>query len=378
MEKKVPFNNTARVFTANQKLLSEKIIDVAKSGWWLLGTNTSEFSQAFAKFCGTRYCLPVANGSDALELALRAVFSQCASDEKSEVVTVANAGGYATIACRLVGAIPVYTDIEANNQLMCPESLAQCLGPKVKAVIVTHLYGGVVDVTKIRTVLDNNGHTHTPIIEDCAQAHGAMLLDQRVGSLGDLSTFSFYPTKNLGAMGDAGAILTSDEKMYQQIQSLHQYGWKKKYQVVTANGRNSRMDEMQAAILNCLLPQVDEFNSRRKSIYEQYREAAGTKLKFLVHEEGDYVAHLAVIFTPERHAFINFMEDKGIAVDIHYPILDCDQPAWRAMPMRLEEHSHLKIAREAVDQIVSLPCFPMLKESEIERVCQSLRQWESV
>jgi len=144
MNTQIPFNDTARVFSTNRKQLLASITNVAESGWWLLGKSTQEFSQNFAKYCGSHYCLPVANGSDALELALRSVITEM--DKEQEVITVANAGGYASTACRLVGAIPVYADIEKSNQLICIDSLTNCLGPKVKAVIATHLYGGVVDI----------------------------------------------------------------------------------------------------------------------------------------------------------------------------------------------------------------------------------------
>jgi aminotransferase EvaB len=274
MKKNIPFNDTSRTFSAYREPLIAQITKVAESGWWLLGKGTRQFSQVFAKYCGSRYCLPVANGSDALELALRAILPKTDSNEEHEVITVANAGGYSTTACRLVGAIPVYADIEKNNQLICADSLVNCLGPKVKVVIATHLYGGVVDITKIRSILDQNGYGHVAIIEDCAQAHGGILAGCRVGSLGDLATFSFYPTKNLGAMGDAGAILTSDKSLYHRLNALHQYGWNGKYKVEVAYGRNSRMDEMQATILEYLLPKLDEFNQKRKEIYEKYRRAA--------------------------------------------------------------------------------------------------------
>jgi len=205
-----------------------------------------------------------------------------------------------------------------------------------------------------------------------------MLADQRVGNLGNIATFSFYPTKNLGAMGDAGAILTSDKNIYQKLSTLHQYGWQEKYKVEVAYGRNSRMDEIQAAILNCLLPQLDQFNSRRKKIYNQYRESSNDKLYFLDHGDGDYVVHLAVVLSPERDNFIKFMRSKGIAVDIHYPILDCDQPAWKTMPMRIDEHSQLRISKSSRDQVISLPCFPSLQEDEVQFVCQALQQWAKI
>lgn len=374
MKIKVPLNDPSRVFLEHQVQILKTISDIASNGRWLQGEQTQKFAQAFAAFCGVEHCLPVANGTDALELALRAVLPE-ERTAAPEVITVANAGGYTTSACHLVGATPVYADIHESNQLIDIDSLIRCLGPEVQAVVITHLYGGAVDVPEVRRRLNAAGYGRLPIIEDCAQAHGAKVGEKRVGSLGDLAAFSFYPTKNLGAFGDAGAIVTSDSKLYERVKALSQYGWDEKYQVRVPHGRNSRMDEIQAGVLAYLLPHLDETNHRRLKIYEQYREVGRSRVTFLDYPPGRYVAHLAVALSPDREAFMKFMGEKGIQTAIHYPILDCDQPGWQRLPMRIEAQSRLKISRKSVNLGVSLPCFPAMGNHEIDLVCQALKDW---
>ncbi len=375
MIKTIPFNDTSRIYQRHQDEINNLMVDVAASGWWLLGKHTKAFAKAFSEYCGVDFCLPVANGSDALEISLRAVLSADSSTD-NEVIAVANAGGYSSIACALVGATPVYADVEEDTLLLSMESLKNCLGPKVKAVIVTHLFGGAVDVNQVRRVLADNGYKHVVIIEDCAQAHGAKVGDQRVGSLGDLSVFSFYPTKNLGAMGDGGAIVTSNEDTFAKLKQLHQYGWEQKYQIAVPGGRNSRIDEMQAAILASLLPSLDSNNAIRANIYQKYSRAANDNLKFLNYETTDYVGHLAVIRSNRREEFISYMKDQGIAVDVHYPVLDHEQKGWQSLPKRIDPVSQLTVSKQLVNEIVSLPCFPTMTEAEIDQVCQALSGWK--
>jgi len=372
----VPFNDTSRLFKAHEEELLTILSDIARSGWWLLGERTTSFSQLFAEYCGSDFCLPVANGTDALEIALRSVIQNPTLDD--EIITVANAGGYTSTACYSIGVKPVYADVKKENQLVDIESLIRCLSPSVKAIVITHLYGAVVDIPEIRKQLSNTEYQQIPIVEDCAQAHGANLGECRVGSMGDLATFSFYPTKNLGALGDAGAVLTSDPERYRRLKQLHQYGWSRKYHVDQPYGKNSRMDEIQAGILSCLLPHLDRYNTIRKDIFSRYQSSSHKKIQFLNYSDRDHVAHLAVAMVDDRQEFMTFMKSKDIAVDIHYPILDCDQAGWKVLPKRLDEKTNLQVSRESIDKIVSIPCFPFLEQQEINHVCQALTEWESL
>lgn len=372
---KIPFNDPSRMFSKHRKDLERIFAAAGESGKWVLGDENEKFSREFAAYCGASYCLPAASGTDALELALRAALGDFAPEDPPEVITAANAGGYTTAACRIIGAVPVYADIVRESGLIDLESLKSCLGPKVKAVVLTHLYGGAVDVPAVRDMLAREGYGHVSIIEDCAQAHGAKARGMRAGGLGDLSAFSFYPTKNLAAMGDAGAVLTSNQALFERAKALSQYGWKRKYETVVPGGRNSRMDELQAAVLRYFLPYLDEWNAKRKTIYTRYKKSAGAGLLPLDHAGGDYAAHLAVFRAREREKFMRFMEERGIGVSIHYPVLDSDQPGWAALPSRIDPLRGLAHSREAARTAVSLPCFPFLSAEELDYICSVLEDW---
>jgi dTDP-3-amino-2,3,6-trideoxy-4-keto-D-glucose/dTDP-3-amino-3,4,6-trideoxy-alpha-D-glucose/dTDP-2,6-dideoxy-D-kanosamine transaminase len=374
MLKPIPMNDLSRVFAAHEHELSEALLVTARSGHWLNGSRTHSFAQQFTQLCGTRFCLPIANGTDALEIALRALL---VGQKKSsgEIVTVANAGGYTTTACRQLGLTPVYVDIEPASQLVDSHSVVAALSEETRAIVATHLYGGVVDVASLRTAVNRAGFSHIPILEDCAQAHGGRLGNLRVGGLGDIATFSFYPTKNLGAIGDAGAIVTSDASLFEICRSLHQYGWTRKYVSTIAGGRNSRMDEVQAAVLGVLLPELERWNQRRRNLLASYREAAGVRAQF-VHSKGDSVGHLAVALCGERDAMKKFFNARQIETDIHYPILDSDQLAWNDAPHRIGP-AGLEVSRRSVSRLLTVPCFPFLKNEEEERICDALRAWEA-
>ena len=323
----VPFNDLSRIFSRFGDDLTDALLATFRSGQWINGPRGSAFADAFAAYIGVHHCLPVANGTDALELAMRAVL-HVRPQRGREVITVANAGGYAVTACRQIGLTPVFADIDEDSQLINAESVVAALSAETAIIVATHLYGGVVDVLALRNAVDAAGYGGIPIIEDCAQAQGAHLAGRHAGAMGDIAAFSFYPTKNLGALGDAGAVTTSDPDLYETLRQLHQYGWSEKYRVAIAGGRNSRMDEAQASVLTALLPHLDEMNRDRVAILTAYREAGGERLRFLEYRTGT-VAHLAVGLCPERQTFRRFMEDRGVATAIHYPILDCDQPGWR-------------------------------------------------
>ncbi len=369
----IPFNDLSRRDLTSLGAI-EEVASILQTGWLLNGEQNRIFSAAFAAYNGVKHCINVANGSDALEIALRALVHSAAG-ASHEVITVANAGGYSTLAARIVGAKPVYVDIDPTSQLMDIGSATAALSTETLAVVVTHLYGGVVDVQTLRREMNAAGYAHVPILEDCAQAHGATLDGRRVGSLGDLATFSFYPTKNLGALGDAGAIVTDNEELAMSCRSLSQYGWSSKYSITQPMGRNSRMDEIQAGFLKLALPGLDAANERRVWIIDQYQEASGPNVRIVRSSLGT-VAHLAVVATRQRDAFRSFLNDRGVSTDIHYPILDCDQAAWQSLPMRISP-TGLDVSRSAVSEIVSLPCYPTLTNEEVERVCEALRGWRA-
>ena len=358
----VPMNDLARQTAAIRGEIDRAVAEVVAGGWYVLGPNVVAFEAEFARFCGARHGIGVANGTDALELALRAL----GCGPGSEVVTVANAGMYATAAILAVGATPAFADIDPVTMTMAPQALAERIGPGTAAVVVAHLYGCLADMDGIMAVARARG---IPVIEDCAQAHGAERGGRRAGSFGAVGCFSFYPTKNLGALGDGGALVTSDDELAEALRSLRQYGWRKKYEAERPYGRNSRLDELQAAVLRVKLPRVDAWNERRREIVGRYRDAAVGSAVTVPDAGADHATHLCVVRSPERDALRAFLTARGIATDVHFPIPDHRQ---RALAGIVPADLSLPHTEAAAGEILSLPCFPEMTEDEVERVCEAL------
>ncbi len=237
---------------------------VLNHSWFVLGPELVTFERAFAQYVGVDFCRSVANGTDALELGLRALGIQ----RGDRVATVANAGFYTSTAILAIGATPLYIDVDLETRVATPSEVSRAIGKGVKAVVVTHLYGQAI--SNIEEIVALCANADVPLIEDCAQAHGAKIDGKQVGSFGDIGCFSFYPTKNLGALGDGGAVVCSDADLSTTISRLRQYGWSAKYQIELAGARNSRLDELQAAILSEFLPLLDGWNVRRREIASEY------------------------------------------------------------------------------------------------------------
>ena len=363
---KIPFNDLKRQNDALDSEIREAIDRVLDSGLYIFGRELEKFEDAFGEYVGCGRVIGVGNGTDALEIALRAL--DCGPGD--EVVTVANAGGYATTAAVLVGATPVYVDVDAETLLMSPDSLKQALTERTKAVVITHLYGAAANLGALMEVLKSHGHIG--VIEDCAQAHGAEYKLDKVGTFGDLATFSFYPTKNLGALGDAGCVVTSDQMLADRVKRISQYGWANKYESKVPYGRNSRMDEIQAAVLTEKLKHLDKWNERRRSIVTRYNDAAKDSLLSIVHAGSPaYVAHLCVARHPERDAFRDRMHECGVQTGVHYPVLDHEQESMKNVAWRKVD---LTNSEKAIREIVSLPCFPEMTDEEIELAGDAIRK----
>jgi dTDP-4-amino-4,6-dideoxygalactose transaminase len=368
----IPMNDLRRRYVRHEAHLSRIAGDVLASGYWVNGPYNKAFCRDFAAATGVAHCVGVANGSDALEIALRCLVTDPA---RREVVTVANAGGYTTTASRLIGLTPIYVDIDEASQLIAIDHAVAAVGPATGAVVVTHLYGGLVDVPALRAALHVAGFGDVPIIEDCAQAHGLRGCGAGAGAFGDLATFSFYPTKNLGALGDGGAIVTSDAALAARVARLRMYGWDGKYDVVTSGGRNSRLDELQAAFLSALLPHVDADNGRRRAIIGRYAAAAAGGIELVSSPHGN-VGHLAVVLTDDRDRLARHLNERKVATDIHFPILDCDQAGWASADQRVGP-SGLDVSRRSVKRILSVPCFPEMTDDEIAQVSDALGSYSA-
>ncbi|HEY4137395.1 MAG TPA: DegT/DnrJ/EryC1/StrS family aminotransferase [Casimicrobiaceae bacterium] len=333
---------------------------VLTSGRYVLGTEAAGFEREFAEFCGVAECIGVANGTDALELALRAL-GVGAGDR---VATVANAGFYSCAALSAIGAQPVFIDVD-DTLTMSPERLREA-GGELKAIIVTHLYGRLGHIDEIAAYAADRG---LPVIEDCAQAHGASRGDKCAGSFGAVGCFSFYPTKNLGALGDGGAIVTSDPDLAARVRALRQYGWAAKYRVTLPGGRNSRLDELQAAFLRAKLSRLRRWNAARVAIARRYCDALeGPDLVMPQWSGNEYVAHLFVVRTHDRDALRAALAARGIGSEIHYPVPDHQQPI-----MISSARPRLPMTEAACREVLSLPCYPGLADAQVDAVIDAVR-----
>jgi aminotransferase EvaB len=348
-------------------VLGAAVQRVLASQWFILGREVAQFEAEFASYIGVRHCVSVANGTDALELALRAAGVR----PGDRVACVANAGYYASTAIDAVGAQPVYVDVDDASLTMSADGLAAALALRPAAVIVTHLYGQLADMAPIVAACRRAG---VRLIEDCAQAHGARSGATLAGAFGDIACFSFYPTKNLGAVGDGGAVVTDTEELAVRLKALRQYGWSRKYEVSVPGGRNSRLDEIQAAVLRAKLPQLDAQNAQRRAVAARYNQAfAGLPLQLPVSVGDDYVAHLYVVRSRQREALRAHLSAAGISSEVHYPIADTRQPAHVAR----EGQPALPVTEAACASALTLPCFPGLGDADVERVIAAVRQFHA-
>jgi dTDP-3-amino-2,3,6-trideoxy-4-keto-D-glucose/dTDP-3-amino-3,4,6-trideoxy-alpha-D-glucose/dTDP-2,6-dideoxy-D-kanosamine transaminase len=345
--------------------LEEAILRTSRSGWYVLGNEHDAFEVEFAKYLGVSHVLGVANGTDALEIALRAV--GCGRGD--EVMVTANSGGYASIAARCVGAVPRFADVDPVALSLDLDEVRRKVVPATRAIVVTHLYGAVnPSIEDLAAFARDSG---VALIEDCAQAHGARVGTRLAGTFGDIATFSFYPTKNLGALGDGGAISTSSDSLADRVRKLRQYGWSDRYVSVLPGGRNSRLDEVQAAVLRVKLTHLDRFNLMRRRVVNAYGEAAPSLRPIGVGDSG-FAAHLAVVRPSNRERFTAAAREVGIATGIHFPLPDYRQPAFGE-----GASNSLAVTELASMQVTSLPCHPFLSADEVDRVVKFLQSQEA-
>lgn len=361
-------NDLGRHIEPLQAKLNAAMARVIESGWFVLGPEVVAFEHEFADYCGVECCVTLGNGTDALELALRALNIGYGNN----VLTVANAGMYSTAAILATGATPVYADIQTDTLLMdFTDAVHLISNQKIDAIIITHLYGLLADVQQLVQFAKSK---NIPVIEDCAQAHGATLNKKKAGSFGDIGCFSFYPTKNLGALGDGGAIVTGHHDLAERVRQLRQYGWESKYHATLAGGRNSRLDEMQAAVLRVMLPLLDGWNTRRREIAIQYSSGiCHEKIATPSAQNEDYVAHLYVIKTAERDSLKRHLSIAGIPSDIHYPIPDYRQSAYAYLFSGVSK----PVTELQCAQVLTLPCFPEMTDTEVDMVINNINMWKS-
>jgi dTDP-4-amino-4,6-dideoxygalactose transaminase len=333
----------------------EAIDRVVRNGPWILGDRVAAFEAAWAAYAGHPEVVGVGNGTDALVLA----FTSLGLSPGADVLVAAVEGGYAATAARLAGLVPRVLDVDPQTMGPTVEVVAAAHGPGVEAIVVTHLHGDAVPLADLDRWRRRHG---LALVEDCAQAHGLRVDGRHVGTTGDAATYSFYPTKNLGAVGDGGAVAFADAAHAAKATRLRQYGWGERFRVETPGGRNSRLDTVQAAVLSARLPFLDERNARRRDIANRYRH--------LVSVHGDAattVAHHSVALVDDRDALRERLHAAGVRTEVHYPYLLQEMPGLGLGPVSTPAASAVR------DRILSLPCFPELTDDEVERVCAALR-----
>lgn len=359
---KVPFNDLSRGMTRDRTELLEATERVLDSGYAIHGAEHAAFERELAAYLGVREAVGVATGTDALELAIKAVMPE----GRTRVLTAGNAGAYTSTATVRAGFEPVYADVDPETLCLSVDSVADHL-EGVGVIVVTHLYGRLGDAVALRALCDRK---EIALVEDCAQAIGATRDGRHAGSVGHAGTISFYPTKNLGAIGDGGAVVTDDENIARRLRMLRQYGWETKYRATLPGGTNSRLDELQAAFLRVRLRSIDALNARRREIVERYRQAAeATSLVVLPADGPHHAAHLAIARSTQRDEVRAHLAAAGIATDVHFPIPDWEQPAFA----RFAPDGQLGETVSACSEVLSLPLFPELTDDEVEFVCAALR-----
>jgi dTDP-4-amino-4,6-dideoxygalactose transaminase len=365
MSNAIPLIDLHGQYHALRAEIDAAVARVLESGWYILGREVAAFEDEFAAYLtqgegGPVGCVGVNSGTDALQLALWA----CDIGPGDEVITVAHTAVATAAAITLTGATPVFVDVDPATYTLDPAALEAAITPRTKAIIPVHLYGHPADLEPILSVARRAG---LRVIEDCAQAHGATYQGKAVGTWGDLGCFSFYPTKNLGALGDGGAVVGADPTLVEQVRLLREYGWTPEARYVSqTSGMNSRLDEMQAAILRAKLPHLDHWNELRRTLAAGYAAHLPPTLTLPVEWPGcRHVYHLFVVRVPDRDGFRRQLQAAGIGTGIHYPVPIHRQPAYAHLPGAAQALPHTE---QLAGEIVSLPMHPLLTPAQVEQV----------
>jgi dTDP-4-amino-4,6-dideoxygalactose transaminase len=358
--RRVAFNALAPGVQAIRADLNAAVARVLDSGWVLMGPELEGFEREFSAYHGAGVqTVGVGSGTDALRIGLLALGIEAGD----EVLVVANAGVPPVAALVAAGAVPVFCDVDPRSHTLDPDEIDRRVTSRTKAVLVVHLYGHAAPMD---TIVEGAKRHRLKVLEDCAQAHGARYNGRLVGTWGDAAAFSFYPTKNLGALGDAGAVVTSDASVADAARLLRMYGWRHKY-ISERHSTVSRMDEIQAAMLRCKLPHLDAWNAQRRALAARY--LAGLPPGLTAPPE-DGVFHLFVIQCRERDRLRSFLAERGVATDVHYP-LGAHQQAPYVGYARGPLPETERLARE----VLSLPIYPELARQDVEYVIEQLHAY---
>jgi len=365
----IDFLNLKRINAAYEADIIAAINGVIRRGRYILDDETLHFEKEFADYCDVKHCIGVGNGLDALHLILKAY----QIGQGDEVIVPGNTFIATWLAVSYVGATPIGVDPLVDTFNIDPHLIEQAITPRTKAIIAVHLYGRPADMHAIQAIANKH---QLKVIEDAAQAHGACLHGKKAGGLGDAAGFSFYPGKNLGALGDGGAITTNDDVLAEKLRALRNYGSSVRYEHTFA-GINSRLDEVQSAILRVKLKHLDSENHARAIIAKRYITEIHNPLCELpkTNDDHDSAWHLFVIQTSHRAALVEKLTHDGIQTLIHYPKPCHLQDAYRELNIRLNMRAQLPISEELAGRILSIPIDPSMSELEINQVIRSINQF---
>lgn len=361
----IKFLDLKKINNRFRKEIEHRIKSILDKGWYIHGEWDKAFEKNFAKYCGTKHCVCCANGLDALKLIIRAY----GFGKGDEIIVPANTYIASILAISENGCTPVLVEPDINTYNINPDLIEEKITEKTKAIMVVHLYGQAVQMEKIWEIAKKY---NLKIIEDSAQAHGAIYQDRRVGALGDASGFSFYPGKNLGCMGDGGCVTTDDDELAEKIRAVANYGSDRKYHHIY-KGINSRLDEIQAAVLDVKLQHLDSDNQKRREIAKYYIENIKNPKIILpkINDEKSHVWHIFAIRTEERDKLQKYLEDKEIQTNIHYPVPPHKQGAYKEW-----ESETYPISEEIHATELSLPISPVMTDEEVEKIVEVLNEWK--
>lgn len=362
----IPFLDLKIINRRFEPELTAVVDRVVHRGWYLLGEENNNFAEHFADYCGAKFCIPVGNGLEAITLILNAYKIIFGWSDESEVIVPANTYIASILAISHAGLKPVLCEPNSSTYLLDPTLVEACITERTVAILPVHLYGWVCNMDAFRDIAERH---NLLLVDDAAQAHGAKYHGKRVGSLCHATAFSFYPTKNLGALGDAGAVCSDDDRLATMVRQLANYGTSRKY-VNDYKGMNSRMDEIQAAVLDCKLPHLDAENQRRREIAAMYFDGIHNpllKLPFRPKDPEESVFHIYPVRCPDRNALQNYLKERGIDTMVHYPIPPHKQQAykeWNEICLPLTERIHR--------EVLSLPISPVLSDDDVQYIVQVL------
>jgi dTDP-3-amino-3,4,6-trideoxy-alpha-D-glucose transaminase len=363
----IPFLELKSQYAAIKPEIDAAIAGVLERAWFIFGEDLTAFENEFAAACGARYCVGVGNGTEALHLGLRAL----GVGPGDEVITVAHTFIATTLAISWTGACPVFVEVDPQTYTIDVERAAAAITPRTRAILPVHLYGQPADMGALMELAQQHD---LAVLEDCAQSHNARYRGRVTGTFGQIGCFSFYPGKNLGAYGDGGALVTDDVALVERLRLLHNYGQTAKYHH-EIQGYNSRLDELQAAVLRVKLRYLEQWNVRRRALAARYDEGLRDCGLILPHAAPDreHVYHLYVVRTPQRDALQQHLKANGIGTLIHYPTPVHLQPAYAELGLR---RGTLPLSEQIADEVLSLPLYPEMSDAQQDIVISAIQSFQ--